>query len=288
MSNNSSNNNFAEAFDEITRSRHYEPPPQFVPASSLPRSPSTPAPSSSHSFVAKNPKAILANPRQRANPILKHVRTVPIEFATDSSMPADYGVSNSTVLLYLSIKYHKLNPDYLIARMDPVKRQYKLRVVLVQVDDVDCESALLRIQALCVANGFTTICAFSDEEAARYLETYKLYEKKSSEEIEERKNLDYVSRATDALTQVRSVNKSDVKNLLRNFRSVGAVLGASMEDFALCAGIGEKKVARMYDSFNEPFFVQSQKASQADRDVQVDTVVLDDAVAELIDEADEE
>ncbi len=268
---------FSEAFENITKSRHYEPVSTTITNTPSQTSPPKIVVAGGPVAIATNHKAILANPRQKANPILKHVRSVPIEFSSDIHMPADFSISQTNGMLYLSIKYHKLNPEYLIGRMEAMRRQFKLRIVLVQVDDIDCEGALLRIQALCVANGFTTICAFGEEEAARYLETYKLFEKKSSEEIEERKNADYLSRATDALTQVRAVNKSDVKNLLRNFRSVGAVMEAPMENFALCAGIGEKKVARMYAAFNEPFFASSvpQSLPRAERDVPVDIVVAD-------------
>jgi DNA excision repair protein ERCC-1 len=295
---------FKEAFESITKSRHYEPVPPPVPVQTVATTTTTQqAPSASASYSQRNPKSILVNPRQKGNPILKYVRSVPIEFSTDANMPADYVVSNTTVLLYLSIKYHKLNPQYLIGRMEACKRQYRLRVVLVQIDDVDCEQSMLRIQALCVANGFATICGFSDEECARYLELYKHSEKKSSEEIEEKRNADYVSRATDALTQIRGVNKSDVKNLLRNFGSIGAIMEAPMEDMALCAGIGEKKVTRMLTAFNEPFFSTTSQKSNSSNSVaaatttttvpdpiKIDMVTLVDAedAVEGVDEDEEE
>jgi len=248
---------FNEAFESITKTRHYEPPPTLAAvqlASTTTTIQSSTTGSASNANAVKSAKAILVNPKQKGNPILRYVRSVPLEFATDAGMIADYLISQTTAVLYISIKYHKLNPEYLITRIEALKRSHRLRLVLVQVDDVDCENALLRIQTLCVANSFTVICSFSEEESARYLETYKFNEKKSSEDIEEKKTVDHISRAIDAITKVRSVNKSDAKNLLRNFKSVGEIMQASMEDFALCAGIGEKKVARMYAAFNEPFF----------------------------------
>jgi len=274
---------FKEAFESITKSRHYEPAgttdqptPTTTTSKKLPAVP-TSANAASVTVNPRNPSAILASPRQKMNPILKYLRSVPLEFSSDPNMVSDFAISNTTVALYLSIKYHKLNPEYLIGRIEAVKRHYRLRLVIVQIDDIDCELALLRIQTLCVSNGFTTICAFSEEEAARYLEIYKKNEKKGSEDIEEKKNIDYLSRATDSLTQIRGVNKSDVKNLLRNFNSVGAVLEAPMEELALCAGIGEKKIARMFAAFNEPFFASQQKTDNTvERDAQVDVVAIEE------------
>ena len=292
---------FKEAFESITKSRHYEPPSTSADdenasnSTSIPinRSRTTPPPSSSSASVSvhmRNPAAILASPRQKMNPILKYIRSVPLEFSSDPHMVSDFAISNTTVALYLSIKYHKLNPEYLIGRMEAVKRHYRLRLVLIQIDDIDCELALLRIQTLCVSNGFTAICAYTEEEAARYLEIYKKNEKRGSEDIEEKKNLDYVSRATDTLTQIRGVNKSDVKNLLRNFNSVGSILDAPMEELALCVGIGEKKIARMHTAFNEPFFASQSKTEgeTVERDSHVDIVALEEMAEDPADDEDDE
>ena len=80
------------------------------------------------------------------------------------------------------------------------------------------------------------------EECGRYLETIKTYETKPADLIQERTDNDYLSRMSSALTVVRGVNKTDVLTLGCTFKSLSAVLGASMEELALCPGIGERKV----------------------------------------------
>lgn len=57
----------------------------------------------------------------------------------------------------------------------------------------------------------------SVDECARYLETIKIYEKKSADPIAERVENDYISRLTSALTCVRSVNRTDTVTLATNF-----------------------------------------------------------------------
>lgn len=82
----------------------------------------------------------------------------------------------------------------------------------------------------------------SVEECGRYLETIKTYETKPADLIQERTDNDYLSRMSSALTVVRGVNKTDVLTLGSTFKSLSAVLGASMEELARCPGIGERKV----------------------------------------------
>jgi hypothetical protein len=62
-----------------------------------------------------------------------------------------------------------------------------------------------------------TFSVCSNQEAARYLETYKMYENKNPDIIKERVKEDHFSKVMDTLTSVRSVNKTDVHNLLENF-----------------------------------------------------------------------
>ena len=55
------------------------------------------------------------------------------------------------------------------------------------------------------------------------------------------------------LGSVRSVNKTDSAQLLSQFGNLKTLLTASIEEFRICPGIGEKKVRRLYDAFNKPF-----------------------------------
>ena len=67
---------------------------------------------------------------------------------------------------------------------------------------------------VCVLSDFTMIVAWSLKEMARYLETFKSYEKRPPTAIQERVDTAFVPRVTETLTVVRSVNKTDVMTLL--------------------------------------------------------------------------
>lgn len=75
---------------------------------------------------------VLVNPKQRGNPILKSITNIPWEF--DSTIVPDYVVGVTASILYLSLRYHRLNPDYIHARLKELGKRYELRILLVQVD----------------------------------------------------------------------------------------------------------------------------------------------------------
>lgn len=75
---------------------------------------------------------ILVNPKQRGNPILKSITNIPWEF--DDGIIPDYVVGTTAGILYLSLRYHQLNPDYIHNRLKELGKRFELRVLLVQVD----------------------------------------------------------------------------------------------------------------------------------------------------------
>lgn len=81
---------------------------------------------------------ISVHPKQRGNPILKSITNVPYEF--DDIVP-DYIVGPTTCILFLSLKYHSLNPDYINNRLKVLGKRFELRVLLVQVDTKVCETS---------------------------------------------------------------------------------------------------------------------------------------------------
>uniref|UniRef100_A0A8D3AC68 ERCC1-like central domain-containing protein n=1 Tax=Scophthalmus maximus TaxID=52904 RepID=A0A8D3AC68_SCOMX len=158
--------------------------------------------------------SIVVSPRQRGNPILKFVRSVPWEFA---EVVPDYVLGHTTCALFLSLRYHNLNPNYIHDRLKQLGQTFTLRVLLVQVDVKDPHHALKELARICIMADCTLILAWSPEEAGRYLETYKSYEKKPADLLKEQVEKDYLSKVTDCLTTVKSVNKTDAITLLSTF-----------------------------------------------------------------------
>lgn len=218
---------------------------------------------SSESFVVPphllgSGNSIIVSPRQRGNPILKFVRNVPWEFG---EVVPDYVLGRTTCALFLSVRYHNLNPNYVHERLKQLGQSFSLRVLLVQVDVKDPHHALKELARICIMADCTLILAWSPEEAGRYLETYKSYEKKPADLLKEQVEKNYLSQVTDCLTTVKSVNKTDAMTLLSTFSSLEGIIKASKEELVLCPGLGPQKARRLYDVLHQPFIKAKKKES---------------------------
>lgn len=266
---------FQSAFASMTTSSHYTsvanmplPPPSTAAASgsaaaAAMSSAVRPARPGGSGLVpvpkAQSAHAILVSPRQRGNPVLTHISNVAWELGP-RDMSADYVLGETCAALYLSLKYHLLHGHYVASRMSACGSSFTLRVLLLLVDVDDSERPLLDLSKLCFAHGWTLVCCWSSEETARYLETLKAYEKKTSAAIEERvDHADHAATLLDALTQVRSINKTDVRHLLTNFGSFAALAQASKEELTAVPGMGERKVHRLHHVFNQPFITSQMR-----------------------------
>ncbi|KAI9012046.1 restriction endonuclease type II-like protein [Phycomyces nitens] len=198
-----------------------------------------------------NGGSIIVNTSQQENPLLKHIRNVAWEL--DSTIKPDYVVGKTTGVLYLSLRYHRLHPEYIYDRMSKLANAYVLKVLLVFVDIDNYSEPLRELNCAVISHNFTLMLSWSLEEAGRYLETYKYFENKSSDLLRERVVDDYQIKMTDCLTNVTSVNKTDTITLLTNFESFKGITKASTEALSMCAGFGDQKVKRLQNALRQPF-----------------------------------
>lgn len=206
-------------------------------------------------------RSIVVNARQRGNPVLKAIQGVGWEYG---DIIPDYQVGANTCVLYLSLKYHRLHPEYLHTRIESIRGMYLLRVLLIMCDISEHQEPIREITKICLINEITVITAWSNEEAATYLATYKAFEHKPPDMLKERVHKDYASQLQNVLTSVKGVNKTNVMTLSTNFGSFKNLAHATPEQLALCPGLGDIKVRRLYDAFNLPFKVgASGKSSKS-------------------------
>ena len=194
--------------------------------------------------------SITVSSRQRGNPILKSIRLVPWEFS-DNIIP-DYVINSKSAALYLSLKYHTLNPNCVHERLKTFTG-FELRILLVQVDISEPHHALKQLMRICILSELTLILAWNHDEAGKILETYKTFESKAPDMIMEKSNPDPYFKLIDALTSVKSVNKTDAVTLLTTFGSLENIVKASIEDLTLCPGFGPQKAQRLHKVLHQTF-----------------------------------
>ncbi|KAJ3640767.1 hypothetical protein Zmor_027310 [Zophobas morio] len=193
---------------------------------------------------------LLVSPKQRGNPLLKSICNVPWEY--DDIVP-DYQMGKTTCALFLSLRYHNLNPDYIHERLKLLGKMYELRILLVQVDISDPHHILKNLTRICILADLTLVLAWSAEEAGKILETYKIYENKPADNIMERGESSPYIRLLQVLTSIKPINKTDAMNLIAKFTTLEGIIKASESQLSECPGLGPVKAKKLYTTLHEKF-----------------------------------
>nr|CAG4652104.1 EOG090X0BTB [Triops cancriformis] len=236
------------AFQNLKQSEAYEQVAAEAAASLPPEE--NESTESNGAKITYKANSIVVSPRQRGNPLLKSIRNVAWEYG---DIVPDYVMGQTTCALFLSLRYHNLNPNYIYDRLKSLGKQYELRILLVQVDIKDPHHPLKELTKICLLADLTLMVAWSPEEAGKMIETYKIFEHKPPDLIMEKPDTNSSAKVVDALTTIKSVNRTDAATLLSNFHTLANILQASEEDLSLCPGIGPLKASRLYRVLHEDF-----------------------------------
>ncbi|KAJ5560052.1 Mating-type switching protein swi10 [Penicillium frequentans] len=208
------------------------------------------------------PSAILVSTRQKGNPILNHIKLVPWEY---TETPADYVIGMTTCALFLSLKYHRLHPEYVYSRIRLLAGKFNLRIVLVMVDIPNHEEVLKELSKTSIVNNLTLILCWSAPEAAHYLELFKSSENAQPTAIRTQQAQSYKESLVEFVTTPRSINKSDAASLISTFGSLQNAVNAQPEQINSVPGWGEKKVQQWCNAVREDFRVESTKKAGVPR-----------------------
>ncbi|KAI5953421.1 RAD10 [Candida jiufengensis] len=204
------------------------PPPQQQPQSQQqPKAKRSMAPARS-----TGPSEILVHKSQEKNPLLTDSMMKTTQWSFDSSVLSDYYISPTFQILFLSLKYHKLRPEYIWTRLKKLnkgssvidtKKDNVLRVLLVVVDIDSHQEPIRKLSDFCIKHDLSLVLAWSFEEAGNYIALGKHFDNaphQTRTNIRGFRGGDYNSSVVEAFTGIKSVNKTDVSNLLANYKSV--------------------------------------------------------------------
>ncbi|KAL6939152.1 hypothetical protein ACO0RG_002979 [Hanseniaspora osmophila] len=123
-------------------------------------------------FKSSESKTILVNKSQKGNPLLDKFANVNWRYVSSSSsllekIDYDYMVRGKRKVIFLSLKYHKLHPEYIVKKLKPVANQGAIMLCVVDIEK--SENILKDLNKLCLFNGFTLLLSFNFEQAAKYL-----------------------------------------------------------------------------------------------------------------------
>uniref|UniRef100_A0A7E4WBK7 HHH_2 domain-containing protein n=1 Tax=Panagrellus redivivus TaxID=6233 RepID=A0A7E4WBK7_PANRE len=206
--------------------------------------------------------------RQEGNPVLKYIRSIPYEFA---DIKPDFECGIGVAVNYLSLQWHKSHQNYIETRFSDANN-YLVKILLVLVNVENPASLLRDLNMYCYRSKWTLILCYSVEEAAEYIESLKLAEKRKPEDVmqgrekwkqskqaayskpgkkdEEFKQLQ--ESAIKFLTAIRAVSNTDAKKLLAHFGSLKNIAQAGKDDLEVCPGLGPIKAENVWTFFRTP------------------------------------
>lgn len=193
---------------------------------------------------------IIVSRTQRGNPVLEHVRDV--RLIEEKGLRVDYVTSQTTGVLFLSMKYHNVRPDYIFQRLSKLGNAYSLRLLLVKKDETNVLTTIKELTSICLDNNLTMIVVSSDEEAAAYLSELWKRSGTRGTTIQGRVKDDYKEQLHHVLTRIPTVNKSDVAQLSANFGSLRNIL-RSADNLDELPRFGATKTRHFRNAVNEPF-----------------------------------
>jgi DNA excision repair protein ERCC-1 len=130
--------------------------------------------------------------KKAKNPMVSYIKNVKMIYKDE--MNPDFIIGKYCCILFISLKFHSLKKDYLKERIKQLGNLFSLRVVLCKIDCDDFETSLQTMNELCYLGDCTLILCWSDQEAAKYVEIYKLYENKSATLIQTKIENEYIPR----------------------------------------------------------------------------------------------
>lgn len=115
-------------------------------------------------------KTVLVSTSQRGNPLLSSLTNTSWRYVSSTGgnkIYYDYCVQGRNII-FLSLKYHKLHPEYISKKIQPlIKNKNNILICVVDVDN--SENILKDLNKACLFNGFALLLAFNFEQAAKYI-----------------------------------------------------------------------------------------------------------------------
>ena len=164
--------------------------------------------------------------------------------------------SSSSCALFISLKFQSLHPSYLRARVLGLGCSFALRVVVCLVDDEDANISLPGVNRFAGLGDCSLVCAWSHDEAARYIEFFNESER-LVEKSNESNNNDYITQLHEALTCLHGIHKIDAATLAARFGTFACILRATHRSLLSSPGLGLTKVVRLFEAFHAPLLIKS-------------------------------
>ncbi|ODV93949.1 hypothetical protein PACTADRAFT_20220, partial [Pachysolen tannophilus NRRL Y-2460] len=207
-------------------------------------------------------KNVQINNSQKGNPLLKNLK-IGYEFNANLKN-CDYLINPKVFVLFLSLKYHKLHPEYIYNKIrkfngNNYQINNNMKVLLCVVDIENNNDIIRELNKICLLNDLSLVLAWSFEEASNYLNYLKQLENNNEYKQIKGTNTnkdDYYQILANTLTTIRQINKTDTINLISKYGSFKDLINLSnSEDLFEVQGMGKVKINKFLSTIDENFIL---------------------------------
>lgn len=179
---------------------------------------------------------------QTGNVLLNYISVS--SWVYSSTTTSDYEINYTTSVLFLSLKFHAIKPDYIYQRINKMHLK-NLNILIVLLDVPNFNIAL---RELFKNITITCIVCKTFQECAYYIKGFDKATNKSVEQIRKK------STGIDVFFEsIFKINKTDCINLKKHFTNLQHVFRSNKKELSEIQGIGLTKSEIMLKYFKMPF-----------------------------------
>jgi len=179
---------------------------------------------------------------QRGNKLIEYLGATTWHY--DAACSADYEINFSTLVLFLSLKFHAAKPEYIHRRIAKLK-DARARVLLVLIDT---PSFNVILQELFRTIPVTVVLCRTYEECAKYIRGFEICTKRTADVLRRKE-----STVDTFLQTLGKINKTDSVSLQGHFGSLREMFRAGEAELSRVPGIGRTKAEQLKSHLNKPF-----------------------------------
>jgi DNA excision repair protein ERCC-1 len=187
--------------------------------------------------------------RQEKNPLIPLLSVAQSEWS-DTTV-ADYSIGRDIAVLFLTLKYHRLHPEYLSTRIRDFRGSFPVRILLFLINDENPDQIISKLTVLSIANNMNLMLAFDYEEAARWIISLYTTQDAPVDDLKA-SNETMHEIAVDSLNAL-GTSKKEAESLLTELPSLGEIICSSKETLRKSCVLSDKKVDNFLAAVEEPF-----------------------------------
>ncbi|KAK6090609.1 hypothetical protein P3W45_000332 [Vairimorpha bombi] len=186
---------------------------------------------------------IKINTKQTGNSVISYLTYS--SFVYEELLTTDYEINDTTSVLFLSLRFHCVKPEYIFKRINKLK-PYMLSILLIYVDTTNYSTTLLELYDK--ISDLTIILGFTNEECARYLKGIDINHNRSINIIR-KKEVNFET----FLETFPKINSTDSARILQNYNTLKDFFNNLNSDVKNIKGIGEIKAKLLKEYYEKEF-----------------------------------